>query len=280
MLLQDVIHETWNCVGSVLDALVDAANSDLVWASDVSGCVLKKRLPIPEIQQSYTEGEESCSDAIVLDVAHDDSKNHARKANQNEFIGHESKRQRSVTDSLTERRWEIPPNKNNSESANINNDNSRENLNVGDNSHEQVKDDKKQVRVLLKGRTRHKAKELLNKIDTSSHVKSEVAKITSPTTKVVNLASKADETRLNSDKRLQSTVFSSLDILRKGLMKKPTVLDQNQSVIVESGKRIVDSCGESVSSIENTSFARSSNAEIPETNLENIKLSVIYFKFN
>jgi hypothetical protein len=211
-----------------------------------------------------------------LDATPDDTKNHSRKANQNEFIGHEYKRQRSDTDSLTERRLGTPPNQHNSQSAAINNDNSHENLNVGDTGHEQVKDDKKQVRVLLKGRTRHKAKELLNKIDTSSQVKSEVAKITSPTTKVVNLASKADETRLNSDKRLQSTVFSSLDILRKGLMKKPIVLDQNQSVIVESGKRIVDSCGESVSSIENTSFARSSNAEIPETDLENIKLTVIY----
>ena len=114
-------------------------------------------------------------------------------------------------------------------------------------------------------------------VEKKTDIPSDCQKITSPTTKVVNLATKADESRLNSDIRLKSTVSSSLDILRKGLMKKTMVPDQNFSIIVESGKRIMDSCGDSVSSIENTSFGRSSNPEITDAALKSTNLSVYTF---
>ena len=130
------------------------------------------------------------------------------------------------------------------------------------------KDGKKQVKVLLKGLTRHKAKDFVQKVDKNAQVRAEVAKLTSPTTKVVNLASQADESRLNSDKRLQSTVSSSLDILRKGLkMRKPNHHDPNESNMVDTTTRIIDSSGNSLSSI-NTSFVRSSNTEIPVVDAE------------
>lgn len=267
MRLQDIIHETWDFVGSSLTTLVEAANAELLWASDVTGCSLKETPSLSQVQSSATLLNEPPTCIIAESEIHIAPEAQTRK--RTDDSGHdESKRQRSDS-SHSE-----PSSKEKSDAL----------ISVGDKSHvivsdlhEQDKDDKKQVRVLLKGRTRHKAKELLNKMDKTSQVKPEVPKITSPTTKVVNLASKADESRLNSDKRLQSTVSSSLDILRKGLMKKPISSDQNQSIIVESGKRIVDSSGYSLSSIENTSFVRSSNPEIPgaESESESLKLPVI-----
>lgn len=264
MRLQDIIHETWDFVGSSLNTLVEAANNELLWASDVTGCSLKKTVVISENQSSVPLIKEPLVNFVPESSSHAATDHQTRK--RADETGHDdSKRQRSDLSLLKTSSMEI------SDALNsVDKSHSSANTSL----HEQEKDDKKQVKVLLKGRTRHKAKELLYKNDKTATVQIEVPKITSPTTKVVNLASKADESRLNSDKRLQSTVSSSLDILRKGLMKKPILSDQNQSIIVESGKRIVDSSGHSLSSIENTSFVRSSNPEIPGVESESLKLSV------
>jgi hypothetical protein len=271
MRLKDIIHETWDIVGSSLTALVDAANTELSWASEVSGCSLKETLSTSECELNETLSTQSISISVepTLVVAH----SQVRKQTE-DSTGHDFKRQRSdksptgQTDISLEDTIKLS-----TESK------ARSNNSLGSVAIEPDKEDKKQVKVVLKGRTRHKAKELLQRVEKCAEVRAEVVKLTSPTTKVVNLASKADESRLNSDKRLQSTVSSSLDILRKGLMmKKQNSADLSESIIVDTNKRIIDSTGNSLSSI-NTSFARSSNTEIPIVDAEN-KVTVLIFNLN
>jgi hypothetical protein len=263
MRLQDIIHETWNFVGCSLNALVDAANTELTWASDVSGCRLKETPKHPLAEDLPLH---------AVEPNHSVSHSQPRKRTEDSTDNDESKRQRSDKNSTTQRELPLEDTVKICNERKTSSNNSMGNAQVCD-LQEPDKDDKKQVKVVLKGRTRHKAKELLQKVDKNAQVRAQVAKLTSPTTKVVNLASQADESRLNSDKRLQSTVSSSLDILRKGLMmRKPHPHDPNESNMVDTTTRIIDSSGNSLSSI-NTSFVRSSNTEIPVVDLES-KVSV------
>ena len=94
----------------------------------------------------------------------------------------------------------------------------------------------------------------------------------SPRAALEHLASKADEKRLESEIRLHSTVASSLDILRKGLLKPKPKLTLSSSQIIqevvlpqmetaslqqknEPSFRIIDSQDASLSSIENVSMS-------------------------
>jgi hypothetical protein len=268
MRLKDIIHETWDIVGSSLTALVDAANTELWWASEVSGCSLKETLQTSEVNETLSTQALSICVEPTLVV----SNSQVRKQTE-DSTGHDFKRQRSDKTTVETNMSLEQVIKLSTETAAISNNS------VGSAANELDKEDKKQVKVVLKGRTRHKAKELLHRVEKGAEARTEVVKLTSPTAKVVNLASKADESRLNSDKRLQSTVSSSLDILRKGLMmKKANPADVTESIIVDTNKRIMGSTGNSLSSI-NTSFARSSNTEIPAVDAES-KVSVLILNLN
>ena len=171
---------------------------------------------------------------------------------------------------------------------------------------------KPKTKRLLRGRTKHKAKAIASSVALPSRTSCEPAiakavdqnptqisservepnqsvastgpkentqsvqktvELTSPKTTLARLASKADESRIHSDLKLHSTVSSSLDLLRKGLMMKSKnsaavpstfgIPQVPQTEKVSAMKpRLCDSLGGSISSIENTSaIMRSSNQD-------------------
>ena len=169
-----------------------------------------------------------------------------------------------------------------------------------------IQDSKPTAVRLLKGRSKHKAKNIPNlasareslmsvlnqsfvresNIHDTCHPKPmrqesilphypPVLDLKPTKTEVEILASRVDESLLDSEMRIHSTVSESLDLLRKGLMKSkpnPSTVHVETTLMTESNKnkpplsRLQDSRGESISSIENIS--------VHQENQESFKLSL------